>query len=93
MTMKKKEMAALFDELGGDEFKLWSELDGSAMDEASVREIRIAKAAISITFAYCSAIAAERGLVFVGGNGKVDRGTTHELLAREAFGLLAKDSE
>lgn len=93
MTMKKKEMAALFDELGSDEFELWSELDGSAMDEASVREIRIAKAAISIAFAYCSAIAAGRGLVFVGENGKVDRDMTHGLLVSEAFGMLAKDSE
>lgn len=93
MTMKKKEMAALFDELGSDEFELWSELDGSVMDEVSVREIRIAKAAISIAFAYCSDIAAERGLVFVGDDGKVDRGMTHWLLAREAFGMLAKDSE
>ena len=91
--MKKKEMAALFDVLGSDEFKLLSELDGSAMDEASVREIRIAKAAISATFAYCSAIAAGRGLVFVGENGKVDRGVTHELLVYRAFGMLAKDSE
>lgn len=91
--MKKKEMAALFDVLGSDEFELWSELDGSAMDEASVRETRIAKAAVSATFAYCSAIAAGRGLVFVGENGEVDRGTTHELLAREAFGILAKGSK
>ena len=91
--MKKKEMAALFDELGSDEFELWSELDGSAMDAATVREIRIAKAAISIAFAYCSDIAAERGLVFVGENGKVDRGMTHLLLARQAFAMLAKDSE
>ena len=93
MTMKKKEMAALFDELGSDEFELWSELDGSVMDEVSVREIRIAKAAISIAFAYCSAIAAERGLMFVGENGKVDRDMTHGLLVSEAFGMLAKDSE
>lgn len=92
MTMKKK-MAALFDELGSDESKLWSELDGSVMDEVSVREIRIAKAAISTAFAYCSAIAADRGLVFVGDDGKVDRGMTHWLLARQAFGMLAKDSE
>lgn len=91
--MKKKEMAALFDELGSDEFELWSELDGSVMDEVSVREIRIAKAAISIAFAYCSDIAAERGLVFVGENGKVDRDMTHGLLARQAFVMLAKDSE
>ena len=91
--MKKKEMAALFDELGSDEFELWSELDGSVMDEASVREIRIAKAAISIAFAYCSDIAAGRGLVFVGDDGKVDRGMTHWLLARQAFGMLANDSE
>lgn len=91
--MKKKEMAALFDELGSDESKLWSELDGSAMDEVSVREIRIAKAAISIAFAYCSAIAAERGLVLVGDDGKVDRVMTLSLLVREAFGMLAKDSE
>lgn len=91
--MKKKEMAALFDELGSDEFELWSELDGSVMDEVSVREIRIAKAAISITFAYCSDIAAGRGLVFVGENGKVDRDMTHGLLVSEAFGMLAKDSE
>lgn len=91
--MKKKEMAALFDELGSDEFELWSELDGSVMDEVSVREIRIAKAAISIAFAYCSGIAAERGLVFVGENGKVDRDMTHGLLVSEAFGMLAKDSE
>ena len=91
--MKKKEMAALFDVLSSDEFKLWSELDGSAMDEASVREIRIAKAAISITFAYCSSIAADRALVFVGDDGKVDRGMTHWLLARQAFAMLAKDSE
>ncbi len=91
--MKKKEMAALFDELGSDEFELWSELDGSVMDEVSVREIRIAKAAISIAFAYCSAIAAERGLMFVGENGKVDRDMTHGLLVSEAFGMLAKDSE
>ena len=93
MTMKKKEMAALFDELGTDEFELWSELDGSAMDEASVREIRIAKAAISITFAYCSSIAAGRCLVLVGENGKVDRAMTHWLLVREAFGMLAKDAK
>lgn len=93
MTMKKKEMAALFDELGSDEFELWSELDGSVMDEVSVREIRIAKAAISIAFAYCSAIAAERGLMFVGENGKVDRDMTHGLLVSEAFAMLAKDSE
>lgn len=93
MTMKKKEMAALFDELGSDEFELWSELDGSVMDEVSVREIRIAKAAISIAFAYCSDIAAERGLVFVGDDGKVDRNMTLSLLVREAFGMLAKDSE
>lgn len=93
MTMKKKEMAALFDELGSDEFELWSELDGSVMDEVSVREMRIAKAAISIAFAYCSDIAAERGLVFVGENGKVDRDMTHGLLVSEAFGMLAKDSE
>lgn len=93
MTMKKKEMAPLFDELGSDEFELWSELDGSVMDEVSVREIRIAKAAISIAFAYCSDIAAERGLVFVGENGKVDRDMTHGLLARQAFVMLAKDSE
>lgn len=91
--MKKKEMAALFDELGSDEFELWSELDGSVMDEVSVREIRIAKAAISIAFAYCSDIAAERGLVFVGDDGKVDRNMTLSLLVREAFGMLAKDSE
>ena len=91
--MKKKEMAALFDELGSDEFELWSELDGSVMDEVSVREIRIAKAAISIAFAYCSAIAAERGLMFVGENGKVDRDMTHGLLVSEAFAMLAKDSE
>lgn len=91
--MKKKEMAALFDELGSDEFELWSELDGSVMDEVSVREIRIADAAISIAFAYCSDIAAERGLVFVGENGKVDRDMTHGLLVSEAFGMLAKDSE
>ena len=91
--MKKKEMAALFDELGSDEFELWSELDGSAMDEVSVREMRIAKAAISIAFAYCSDIAAERGLVFVGENGKVDRDMTHGLLVSEAFRMLAKDSE
>lgn len=91
--MKKKEMAALFDELGSDEFELWSELDGSVMDEATVREIRIAKAAISIAFAYCSDIAAERGLVFVGENGKVDRDMTHGLLVRQAFAMLAKDSE
>lgn len=89
----KKKMAALFDELGSDESKLWSELDGSVMDEVSVREIRIAKAAISTAFAYCSAIAADRGLVFVGDDGKVDRGMTHWLLARQAFGMLAKDSE
>lgn len=93
MTMKKKEMAALFDELGSDEFELWSELDGSVMDEVSVREIRIAKAAISIAFAYCSDIAAERGLMFVGENGKVDRDMTHGLLVSEAFAMLAKDSE
>ena len=93
MTMKKKEMAALFDELGSDEFELWSELDGSVMDEVSVREIRIAKAAISIAFAYCSAIATERGLMFVGENGKVDRDMTHGLLVSEAFAMLAKDSE
>lgn len=93
MTMKKKEMAALFDELGSDESKLWSELDGSVMEEVSVREIRIAKAAISTAFAYCSAIAADRGLVLVGDDGKVDRGMTHWLLARQAFGMLAKDSE
>lgn len=93
MTMKKKEMAALFDELGSDEFELWSELDGSVMDEVSVREIQIAKAAISIAFAYCSAIAAERGLMFVGENGKVDRDMTHGLLVSEAFAMLAKDSE
>ena len=91
--MKKKEMAALFDVLGSDEFKLWSELDVSAMDTATVREIRIAKAAISIAFAYCSAIAADRGLVLVGDDGKVDRGMTHWLLARQAFAMLAKDSE
>lgn len=91
--MKKKEMAALFDVLGSDEFKLWSDLDGSAMDEASVREIRIAKAAISATFAYCSGIAAGRGLVLVGDDGKVDRNMTLSLLVREAFGMLAKDSE
>lgn len=89
--MKKKEMAALFDVLGGDECELWSELDGSAMDEVSVREIRIAKAAISATFAYCSGIAAGRCLVFVGENGKVDRAVTHWMLVREAFGMLAKD--
>ena len=93
MTMKKKEMAALFDELGSDEFELWSELDGSVMDEVSVREIRIADAAISVAFAYCSAIAAERGLMFVGENGKVDRDMTHGLLVSEAFAMLAKDSE
>lgn len=93
MTMKKKEMAALFDELGGDEFELWSELDSSVMDGATVREIRIAKAAISTAFAYCSAIAAERGLMFVGENGKVDRDMTHGLLVSEAFAMLAKDSE
>ena len=91
--MKKKEMAALFDELGSDEFELWSELDGSVMDEVSVREIRIADAAISVAFAYCSAIAAERGLMFVGENGKVDRDMTHGLLVSEAFAMLAKDSE
>lgn len=91
--MKKKEMAALFDELGTDEFELWSELDGSVMDEVSVREIRIAKAAISVAFAYCSDIAAGHGLVFVRANGKVDRVMTHGLLASEAFGMLAKDSE
>lgn len=91
--MKKKEMAALFDALGSDEFELWSELDGSVMDEVSVREIRIANAAISVAFAYCSAIAAERGLVLVGDDGKVDRVMTLSLLVREAFGMLAKDSE
>lgn len=93
MTMKKKEMAALFDILGSDEFKLWSELDSSVMDGATVREIRIAKAAISTAFAYCSDIAADRGLVLVGDDGKVDRGMTHGLLVREAFAMLAKDSE
>ena len=86
-------MAALFDELGGGEFKLWSELDSSVVDEATVREIRIAKAAMSAAFAYCSGIAAERGLVLVRDDGKVDRDTTHALLVREAFGMLAKDSE
>lgn len=93
MTMKKKEMAALFDILGSDEFKLWRELDSSVMDEVSVREIRIADAAISVAFAYCSDIAAERGLVLVGDDGKVDRNMTLSLLVREAFGMLAKDSE
>lgn len=63
------------------------------MDEVSVREIRIADAAISVAFAYCSDIAAERGLVLVGDDGKVDRNMTLSLLVREAFGMLAKDSE
>lgn len=49
--------------------------------------------AISTAFAYCSAIAADRGLVLVGDDGKVDRGMTHWLLVREAFAMLAKDSE
>lgn len=93
MTMEKKEMAALFDVLGSDEFKLWSEIDSSVIDAATVREIRIAKAAISTAFAYCSDIAADRALVFVGDDGKVDRGMTHWLLARQAFAMLAKDSE
>ena len=83
MNMKKKEMAQLFDILGG----------GSVMDEVNVREIRIADAAISVAFAYCSDIAAERGLVLVGDDGKVDRNMTLSLLVREAFGMLAKDSE
>lgn len=93
MNMKKKEMAQLFDILGGGDLELWRELDSSVMDEVNVREIRIADAAISVAFAYCSDIAAERGLVFVGGNGKVDRDMTHGLLVSEAFGMLAKDSE
>lgn len=91
--MKKKEMAQLFDILGGGDLELWRELDSSVMDEVSVREIRIADAAISVAFAYCSGIAAGRCLVFVGENGKVDRAVTHWLLVREAFGMLAKDSE
>lgn len=91
--MKKKEMAALFDILGGGDLELWRELDSSVMDEVSVREIRIADAAISVAFAYCSAITAERGLVLVGDDGKVDRVMTLSLLVREAFGMLAKDSE
>lgn len=91
--MKKKEMAELFDVLGSDESKLWSEIDSSVIDAADVREIRIAKAAISITFAYCSSIAAGRCLVLVGENGKVDRAMTHWLLVREAFGMLAKDAK
>lgn len=91
--MKKKEMAELFDVLGSDESKLWSEIDSSVIDAATVREIRIADAAISTAFAYCSDIAAERGLVLVGDDGKVDRNMTLSLLVREAFGMLAKDSE
>lgn len=91
--MKKKEMAQLFDILGGGDLELWRELDSSVMDEVSVREIRIADAAISVAFAYCSAIAAERGLVLVGDDGKVDRVMTLSLLVREAFGMLAKDSK
>ena len=93
MTMKKKEMAQLFDILGGGDLELWRELDSSVMDEVSVREIRIADAAISVAFAYCSDIAAGRGLVLVGDDGKVDRNMTLSLLVREAFGMLAKDSE
>lgn len=93
MTMKKNEMAALFDVLGGGDLELWRELDSSVMDEVSVREIRIADAAISVAFAYCSSIAAERGLVLVGDDGKVDRNMTLSLLVREAFGMLAKDSK
>lgn len=91
--MKKKEMAQLFDILGGGDLELWRELDSSVMDEVNVREIRIADAAISVAFAYCSDIAAGRGLVLVGDDGKVDRNMTLSLLVREAFGMLAKDSE
>lgn len=93
MNMKKKEMAQLFDILGGGDLELWRELDSSVMDEVNVREIRIADAAISVAFAYCSGIAAGRGLVLVGDDGKVDRNMTLSLLVREAFGMLAKDSE
>ena len=91
MTMKKKEMAALFDELG--EYALETEVApiGEQSDRDSKKLVEIALLASASTFDFCSGIA--EGSVSMPLGGKQERYHALVRILQLAFGMEAKDSK
>ena len=89
--MKKKEMAALFDELG--EFALKPEVApiGEQSDRDSKKLVEIALLASASTFAFCSGIA--EGSVSMSLGGKQERYHALARILQLAFDIDAKDSK
>ena len=89
--MKKKEMAALFDELG--EYALETEVApiGEQSDRDSKKLVEIALLASASTFAFCSGIA--NGSVSMPLGGKQERYNALTRILQLAFDMDAKDSK
>lgn len=88
MTMKKKEMAELFDELG--EYALETEAApiGKQSDRDSKKLVEIALLASASTFAFCSGIA--EGSVSMPLGGKQERYHALARILQLAFDMEAK---
>lgn len=89
--MKKKEMAALFDELG--EYALKTEVVpiGEQSDRDGKKLVEIALLASASTFAFCSGIA--EGLASMPLGGKQERYHALARILQLAFDIDAKDSK
>lgn len=91
MNMKKKEMAALFDELG--EYALETKIKpvGKQSDRDSEKLVEIALLASASTFAFCSVIA--EGSVSMPLSGKQERYHALTRILQLAFDMDAKGAK
>lgn len=89
--MKKKEMAALFHELGECALKTEVEPVGKQSDRDSKKLVEIALLASASTFAFCSGIA--EGSVSMPLGGKQERYHALARILQLAFDMAAKDAE
>ena len=89
--MKKKEMAALFDELGECALETEATPIGEQSDRDSKKLVEIALLASASTFAFCSAIA--EGSVSMPLGGEQERCHALARILQLAFDIDAKDSK
>ena len=93
MTMKKKEMAALFDELGECALKTQVRAVGKQTCRVCQESMEFALVAIATTFAFCAGVSADNTREPLGGMGEADRCKAIGCILQAAADMELKDAE
>lgn len=93
MTMKKKEMAALFDGLGECALKTEVVPIGKKSGRVCQESMEFALVAMAMTFAFCAGVSADNTREPLGGMGEADRYKAIGCILQAAADMELKDAK